>query len=70
MDIQAEDLPRLEKQCVYCAGTGHRDNGPFTNDKCSWCDGVGYIPTQLGAEVLALMKHNFKSLLNKHLSID
>jgi hypothetical protein len=34
--------PKLQQHCVYCAGSGMRDVGPFTR-KCDICDGSGKI---------------------------
>jgi DnaJ-class molecular chaperone len=52
----------LETVCLCCHGTG----GPeYKGDsyRCKNCDGAGYVPTEFGKKVLAVVQHNFKPML-------
>ena len=52
-------LPELETLCPECNGdTDYNGNpsGPWR--PCGSCDGAGYIPTEFGERVLALIRHN------------
>lgn len=50
-------LPPLEDVCAVCGGEGSfrvRDG----SRSCSACGGSGYMPTDLGEQILAFMKHH------------
>lgn len=52
----------LEIVCPSCAGVA-RFNDPESENgftSCPRCDGSGFIPTDLGRKVLALVRHNSK----------
>jgi DnaJ-class molecular chaperone len=52
----------LEVPCDSCDGNGRRrKEGEWV--RCSMCNGAGYIPTETGEKVLALMRHNFGPML-------
>jgi DnaJ-class molecular chaperone len=54
----------LEQLCNICKGHGkHHECGHPNLSRCYACDGSGYIPTEFGEKVLALMRHNFKTML-------
>jgi len=53
------ELPPLERKCPRCAGTGQAQNYSELNE-CTYCDGVGYIPTKIGKRIVALMLHNLR----------
>ncbi len=57
----SETLPALETICSQCHGTGGWYNDTW--DRCDFCNGAGFIPTPDGERVLALMRHNFKPML-------
>jgi hypothetical protein len=48
-----ESLPELETACEHCRGK---------RTECYRCGGTGYIPTEFGEKVLALILH--------HISLD
>lgn len=54
-------VPLLEERCPSCNGRGH-----YTGDgeaTCLKCGGAGYLPTEDGKRVLALMQHNLPAML-------
>jgi DnaJ-class molecular chaperone len=54
----------LEIECDYCHGEGgYRSEYPEGWHRCRICNGAGYITTEFGEKVLALMRHNFKPML-------
>ena len=55
------ELPILEQKCPECRGVGG-DEEAGKLFRCAECSGSGYIPTPLGARVLALMRHNFRPM--------
>lgn len=60
------DGPALEVICVRCEGRGGEESkGGYGFDwvRCCYCNGAGYIPTTLGEQILALMRHNFRPML-------
>ena len=60
------DLPSLETICGHCEGAGgdwNRDGYGDEWQRCYWCDGAGHVPTPFGERVLALMRHNFRPML-------
>ena len=58
------DLPELELLCPRCAGEGGETELGKWHD-CIECGGAGYIPTRAGSQLLALMRHNFKPMLEQ-----
>ena len=61
----------LEKPCEWCEGRGKRvdmqsDEG---YSECYKCGGSGFIPTEIGARILALMRHNSRVRVNAELRI-
>lgn len=52
----------LEMRCAYCNGRGWRRSGD-EQDRCVSCQGAGYVPTESGKRILALMRHNFRPML-------
>jgi hypothetical protein len=56
-DISEDNLPDLETVCGRCQGrSGHKESGEWID--CHFCAGAGFIPTDFGAKVIALLKHN------------
>jgi DnaJ-class molecular chaperone len=43
---------KLEEKCENCDGSG-RSYG----DDCPGCHGTGYVPTDAGERILALLRH-------------
>jgi hypothetical protein len=62
-------LPELETVCIHCKGEG-RYSGGRKSYRCEACDGAGYTPTEFGAKVLALMRHNFHPLYEDEKTAD
>jgi DnaJ-class molecular chaperone len=60
IDINADMA--LEIVCPICTGTGG-NKGRYDRWRCHNCNGAGYVPTEFGKMVLALMRHNFYSML-------
>jgi DnaJ-class molecular chaperone len=56
-------LPILEQLCYHCDGLGLYDDGSGARDRCTACGGSGYIATESGERILALMRHNLKPML-------
>jgi hypothetical protein len=56
MTVRSEQcqLPEMEQLCWKCKGRCQR---------CDQCDGVGYLPTEFGKKILALLRHNLKPIL-------
>jgi DnaJ-class molecular chaperone len=57
-------LPDLEECCDRCLGEGGRWN-EYSDywHRCGQCNGAGHVPTEFGEKVLALMRHNFRPML-------
>ena len=54
-------LPELETSCRLCEGAGRvHEEGRYR--RCGCCNGAGYEPTEFGKKVLAMMRHNFRSM--------
>lgn len=55
-----DKLPDLEIRCEKCNGTGGERwiNGKLTY--CSYCKGAGYVPTEDGKKILAIIGHNLR----------
>jgi DnaJ-class molecular chaperone len=57
-------LPPLESPCRDCHGKGWEwVDGDLC--ACAYCSGAGYVPTQIGQQVLDLMRHNFRPMLKE-----
>ncbi len=54
---------RLEIRCDICNGRGSFVNGLQGEIRCDVCKGAGYLPTQLGAKILDLVRHNLRLML-------
>jgi hypothetical protein len=57
-------LPDLESSCPICKGKGGcrlEDTGEWRD--CGICYGAGYMPTAFGEKILALVRHNFRPML-------
>lgn len=51
------ELTNLETVCDKCLGVGGKDySGEW--EECDCCKGYGYIPTEIGARILDLVRHN------------
>jgi len=58
MEQQDSQVPVLEVTCPECKGKGFFENAyVWGRDRCPTCDGAGYVPTEYGKRVLALLKH-------------
>ncbi len=53
------DIPHLdlETQCEWCEGRGVFFEGCEKMD-CHRCHGCGFVPTEMGARILRLIRHN------------
>lgn len=54
----------LECECHVCNGAGgwtREETGDWRD--CGVCKGSGYLVTAFGEKVLALMRHNFRPML-------
>ena len=54
-------LPALECRCERCDGMGWLMKYG-ENLRCNNCNGAGFEPTELGEQVLALVRHNFRPM--------
>ena len=56
----------LEVVCADCNGSG---GDPTARSKDRWrcfaCKGAGFVPTQFGKKILALIQHNFEPTLRE-----
>jgi DnaJ-class molecular chaperone len=50
-------LPVLETKCLKCEGSGYFSEGPGDKGICDVCGGSGYVPTDAGKRVIALLRH-------------
>lgn len=49
----------LEEECSRCTGSGKTyDSGAMTD--CVRCEGDGYIPTELGEDILSFLRKYLK----------
>jgi DnaJ-class molecular chaperone len=55
------ELPVLETVCPACKGIGSF----YMEGPCESCCGSGYVPTEAGEKLLALVRHNIRRLLDK-----
>jgi DnaJ-class molecular chaperone len=60
-DTLIESL-QLETVCQFCDGSGEQGDTEQRR-RCVNCKGAGHVPTKFGEKVLALMRHNFRPLL-------
>jgi DnaJ-class molecular chaperone len=59
---EVEDM--LESACPMCNGSGR-----FNYDKCGACSGTGYVATKTGKQILSLVQHNLRRLLEETRSL-
>lgn len=61
-------LPLLEIVCDNCNGKGgwvdDRPNG-VGMWHCSECHGAGYLPTEAGKAIYAMISHNFRRIMHE-----
>jgi hypothetical protein len=58
-----QKLPDMETLCQECEGEGgHTEGGDWV--RCYNCRGAGFLPTDFGRRVLALVGHHFDRLHN------
>jgi Tryptophan RNA-binding attenuator protein inhibitory protein len=65
MNEQPDQLPELESVCPYCEGIGGK--APMYEDGwdvCWNCMGAGYVPTEFGKRVIALIRHQSKATVD------
>ncbi len=56
----------FERRCEDCDGTGlFRLDDSTPEEKCELCDGTGFAATPLGREVLELVRHNLRNILEE-----
>lgn len=61
---QIAELPVLQVKCQRCEGAGAlRDGSMCPWADCYQCDGAGFIPTEAGKKVLALVRRHFRAML-------
>jgi hypothetical protein len=55
----------LERRCVFCNGEGGAGPSELCDRflSCTRCHGSGHLPTETGKKILALMRHNFRAML-------
>jgi RecJ-like exonuclease len=54
-----EDPPEAEVVCSFCKG----EKTIGFNHPCSCCDGTGYVPTELGLKIMAMVCRNIGKML-------
>jgi hypothetical protein len=60
------ETEELEIPCKACGGEGgHYTEHPRYWRWCGLCNGAGFVPTEFGTKVLALMQHNFRPLFER-----
>ncbi|WP_425503696.1 hypothetical protein [Luteolibacter flavescens] len=56
-----EKLPELEEVCPSCMGRcGTYDSERDSCTDCETCHGSGFVPTETGKKILALVRHNHR----------
>ena len=67
------ELPILEEECPICKGKKGRfyseveENNGWAD--CFRCKGAGYVPTEVGARILELVRHNSRVTVNAELCV-
>lgn len=65
------DIPILETVCPRC--NGEKGYGDIEADNgwadCPTCNGTGYRPTQIGARILELVRHNSRVNITAELRV-
>jgi hypothetical protein len=60
---RVEDLESACQQCQGHGGWSSEGEVVTTWRRCGNCNGSGYVPTEYGRRILALIRHNFKPML-------
>jgi len=64
------ELPELETICQRCSGKGaFGARGGDDYEECFFCCGSGFIPTEMGARVLSLIRHNARLNVSAELAL-
>ena len=71
MNTPKELLTLLEEKCLECDGKGGSLSDPESRGwaDCEKCNGTGFIPTDIGSAVLALVRRKTRLTVNAELSI-
>lgn len=67
VETKTSALPILEVICEHCHGEGGTNAYTYW-EKCSCCNGAGYIPTEDGKRLLDLMRHNALEMVRESIS--
>lgn len=67
-NLELDGLPCLEAPCYRCEGRGHKlidiEGDPeLRREPCDRCEETGYVLTEFGDRVFAMMQHQFRRLL-------
>lgn len=67
------EFPPLEQICPVCHGAKGRRYSEIEEDDgwadCYKCQGSGFVPTELGVQILTLMRHNSKVTVKAQLCV-
>jgi DnaJ-class molecular chaperone len=64
MEPQGQATVALESKCDVCDGRGWSwEKGDKC--RCGVCDGAGYVPTDLGEQILSLVRHNLRPMYDE-----
>jgi hypothetical protein len=58
--ISADPIEQLEEVCPQCSGRCRYNRAP-----CGLCNASGFVPTEFGSQVLSLIRHNLKPMLEE-----
>jgi hypothetical protein len=65
-ELDRPELGLLELPCPACGGRGrYRPEGVTDVRDCFVCDGAGFKPTELGKQILELMRHNLRPMFER-----
>ena len=53
-----DEIPNLEDKCQECNGSRGNHDPEHGWIDCYKCNGAGFIPTEAGARIIALIRHN------------
>lgn len=64
-------LPPLEMKCPDCSGSGKFNDSELKDgeDDCCKCNGSGFVPTPDGKQILELLKHQSRVVINAQLCL-